>query len=75
MLEKNQQQQSRKKTERFVVETLVEIKKREKRTLLRASDLKFRDNLNIIQKMLLLQKPFCMLQSVRPKSKQWIKTF
>ena len=30
MLEKNQQQQSRKKIERFVVETLVEIKKGKK---------------------------------------------
>ena len=54
-----------KKTERFVVE----IKKREKRTLLRASDLKFRDNLNIIQKVLLLQKPFCMLQKCKTKVK------
>ena len=41
----------------------------EKRTLLSASDLKFRDNLNIIQKVLLLQKPFCMLQKCKTKVK------
>ena len=58
-----------KKSTTAVKKVVVEIKEEKKRRLLRPNDLKFRDNLNIIQKVLLLQKPFCVLRKCETKVK------